>query len=214
MALERAFLFPALEGWRVCGNELVCWELRRVFLGSRPQGRGAKKPGLGQTEGSDRVSLSPGAIHRPAGCRQERGAGPLHPGEVHGAVPARLLHHHPPPPAAAGREASGDAHLRAGSRHPCVCRWVPGPGVPGSPSSGPRTLALPASSHTLPHSSLPVWGRDGGRTRPAEALASLPFCWASGLGGGWWPRRALALTPPSPPCRCPGAPAGAGAAPL
>lgn len=32
VALERAFLFPALEGRRVCGNELVCWELRRVSV--------------------------------------------------------------------------------------------------------------------------------------------------------------------------------------
>lgn len=32
VALERAFLFPAPEGRRVCGNELVCWELRRVSV--------------------------------------------------------------------------------------------------------------------------------------------------------------------------------------
>lgn len=167
-----------------------------MFLRSRPQGtRESVRPGS-ETTDSDHMSLSVGAIHRPAGRSQECGAGPLHPGEVHGAVSAELLPHYPPVPAAAGREASGDADLRAGPRHPCVRWWDPQP-CP-APSALCSRLPELGAQEPLPCLLLPTpslilasWCGDGGRGRihPAGALMSPSL-------GGLWARQCVKIPDP------------------
>lgn len=142
------------------------------------------------------MSMSLGTIHRPPGRSQECGAGSFHPGEVHGPVASKLLPHHPPVPAAAGREASGDADLRAGPRHPCVRWWDPCPCPIPTAQEPPPCLLLP-TPRLIPAS----WcTRGGGRSRshPAGAFdVSHPLrgLWAEQWVVAW---KSLALTPPFP----------------
>lgn len=95
-------------------------------------------------------------------------------------------------------EQGPDTPVSAGGTPVPALLQVPScPRLPELGAQEPHCLPLPI------HSLAPGWRRGRG---PDVA----PLC----LRGLWAGQMALALTPPSPPCRCPGAPPGAGAAPL
>lgn len=133
MVLEREFQRVSISGEEKCGvsvglgleslagSSLVGWDQSGLVVPGVEDFRRWGQCGEGYreqvstsgsgTKESDYTSSSPGAIHRPAGCSQECGAGTVHPGEVHDPVAAEFLPHHPPLPAAAGREAPGNTDL-------------------------------------------------------------------------------------------------------
>lgn len=156
----------------------------------------------------ERIRSVSGALHRPAGCGQERGAGAVHPGEVHGPVAARAS---APPPAGTcsswPRSPWRHAPTSRAPDTPVSAGWDPipvllrVPCVPAALSWVPRNLSLPPPSQPL--------GMQGGRQGQGGCPAG-----ASGPESRW-PGRALALTSPSSPLQMPrSAPTSAGAAPL
>lgn len=175
-----------------------------MFLGSRLQGRGESEPGLG-------LRLK-GVITRP--CLQVPFTDLLD--AAKSVVRALFIREKYMALSLQSFCTTTRRYLQQLAEKPLETRtYEQGPDTPVSAGGTPLSQAPRPAYPFPPATSLQLLDQGGGRGRicspGASRAAPLWGLWAGCWVVAW---TALTQTPPSPPCRCPGPPPGAGAAPL